>query len=238
MLRIDFITLFPEMVLAAARHSMLLRAEQDGLVSFHATDPRRFTTDKHRTVDDKPFGGGPGMLMKPEPVYRAFESLGVEQDSAVVFLDPAGSIFTQELAVDLAARSRVVFLCGHYEGIDDRIAEKLATHRISIGDYVLTGGELPALVIADSIVRLLPGVLGCPESLEIDSHSSGLLSGPQYTRPEVFLNLSVPEVLRSGNHGAVETWKRSEALRITRANRPDLFCKAKLERKDLDLLSF
>jgi len=237
MLRIDFITLFPEMMLAAARHSMLMRAEQDGIVGFSAVDPREFTTDKHRTVDDKPYAGGPGMLMKPEPVYKAFQSLGVEPDAAVVFPDPTGALYKQEHATELAHKSRIVFLCGHYEGIDDRIAQKLATHRFSIGDYVLTGGELPALVIADSVVRLLPGVLGCAESLSIDSHSDGLLSAPQYTRPEEFLGLEIPEVLKSGNHGAVESWKREAALKLTRTNRPDLFCKARLESRDLDLLS-
>ncbi len=238
MLRFDFITLFPQMVLASARHSMLLRAEQDGIVSFQATDPREFTTDNHRTVDDKPYGGGPGMLMKPEPVYKAFNSLNVENDAAVIFPDPTGPLYTQADAEQLAQQKHIVFICGHYEGIDERIAQKLATHRFSIGDYVLTGGELPALVIADSIVRLLPGVLGCSESLSIDSHNDALLSSPQYTRPDEFLDLDVPEVLKSGNHGAVETWKRKQALLLTRRNRPDLFCKARLESRDLDLLSF
>lgn len=237
-MRIDFITLFPEMVLQAVGHSMLHRAAQDGIVSFHATNPREFTTDKHRTVDEKPFGGGPGMLMKPEPLNQAFESLRVESDAAVIALEPTGKLFTQQQAKELSGKSRLVFLCGHYEGIDERFLTRVATHRISIGDYVLTGGELPALVIADAVVRLLPGVLGCPESLIIDSHSGGLLSAPQYTRPETFLDMAVPEVLRSGNHEAVETWKRKQALMLTRTQRPDLFCRAKLENKDLDLLSF
>lgn len=237
LIRFDFITLFPETVLQAARHSMLLRAEQDGIVHFHALDPREFTTDKHRTVDDKPYGGGPGMLMKAEPIYKAFENLNIAPGSAIVFPDPTGITYTQDHAKELAQVSRVVFICGHYEGVDDRVPAKLATHRFSIGDYVLTGGELPALVIADSIVRLLPGVLGCSESLSIDSHSDGLLSAPQYTRPDEILGLEVPEVLKSGNHGAVEAWKRSEALKLTRERRPDLFSKARLESKDLDLLS-
>jgi tRNA (guanine37-N1)-methyltransferase len=234
--RIDFITLFPQMVLDAVGYSMLDRAKRDGIVSFHATDPREFTTDKHRTVDEKPFGGGPGMLMKPGPLNRAIQSLEINSATAVVMPDPTGETYTQAHALELSRRERVVFLCGHYEGIDDRIRQLYVTHQVSIGDYVLTGGELPSLVIADSIVRLLPGVLGDPESLSIDSHSDGLLSAPQFTRPEGFEGLGVPEVLRSGDHKAVERWKRQQALKITRANRPDLFCRAKLEKGDLDLL--
>ena len=238
MLKIDFITLFPEMMLQAARHSMLLRAEQDGIVQFSATDPRRFTTDNHRTVDDKPYGGGPGMLMKPEPLFKAIESLKIELDAAIIVPDPTGTLYKQEHAQQLSAKRRIVLLCGHYEGIDERVVEKYATHRFSLGDYVLTGGELPALTIADSVIRLLPGVLGCEASLEIDSHNDGLLSAPQYTRPESYAELDVPEVLKSGNHGAVETWKRKKSLILTRQNRPDLFCRARLERKDIELLSF
>ncbi|HEY3782575.1 MAG TPA: tRNA (guanosine(37)-N1)-methyltransferase TrmD [Fimbriimonadaceae bacterium] len=237
MLRIDFVTLFPDMVLNAARHSMLLRAEQDGIVEFAATDPRTFTTDNHRTVDDKPYGGGPGMLMIPEPLFAALNKLQLEKGTAVVVPDPTGQVYNQNHAQELSQKKRVVFLCGHYEGIDERVIEKFATHRFSMGDYVLTGGELPALTIADSVVRLLPGVLGCEGSLGIDSHSDGLLSAPQYTRPESYAELAVPEVLKSGNHGAIETWKRKKALMLTRENRPDLFCRARLERKDLELLS-
>lgn len=237
MLRIDFITLFPETVLSAARHSMLLRAEQDGIVAFHAIDPREFTTDKHRTVDEKPYGGGPGMLMKPAPLYKAFLSLNVAEGTPVVIPDPTGIPYTQRHAHELSSAKRIVFVCGHYEGIDERLVEKIATHRFSIGDYVLTGGELPALVIADSIIRLLPGVLGCEQSLDIDSHANGLLSAPQYTRPEIFEGAAIPEVLKSGNHKAVETWKRQQALLLTRECRPDLFCRARLETEDPDLLS-
>lgn len=236
MLRVAFISLFPEMVLHAARTSMLQRAESQGIVSFEATDPRTFTHDKHRTVDDKPFGGGPGMLMLAEPIAAAITSLQLTPSAAVVITDPTGEPFTQQVAHDLAGMQELVFLCGHYEGIDERIAQRFATHRLSIGDFVLTGGELPALVMADAVVRLLPGVLGASDSLTIDSHSDGLLSSPQFTRPVEFDGIPVPEVLRSGDHGKVERWKRSEALRATRERRPDLFCRAKLKSTDLDLL--
>lgn len=236
-MHIDFITLFPSSVLGAVRHSMLLRAEHDEIVTFNAVDPREFTTDRHRTVDDKPFGGGPGMLMKAAPIWEAFQSLDVSSDAAIVVPDPTGPLYTQKDARNLATYERIVFICGHYEGIDERVISLLATHRFSIGDYVLTGGELPAAVIADSVVRLLPGVLGCQDSLEIDSHSQGLLSAPQYTRPEVFEGTKVPDALRSGNHQSVETWKRQASLKLTRSSRPDLFCQASLEKRDLDLLS-
>ncbi len=236
MLRMQFVTLFPEMVLQAVGHSMLRRASESGLVCFEAVDPRAFTTDNHRTVDDKPFGGGPGMLMKAEPVAQAIESFGVE-GAAIVFPDPTGPRFTQGAAQELAQAGRVMFVCGHYEGIDERVRERYATHTFSIGDFVLTGGELPALLMADAMTRLVPGVLGCGESLGIDSHADGLLSAPQYTRPEVWRDAAVPEVLLSGDHGALAKWKRQTSLRATRASRPDLFCRAELEKADIDLLS-
>ena len=283
-MRIDYITLFPEMMLQAVAHSMLKRASDKGLVEYHAMNPRDFTTDNHRTVDDKPFGGGPGMLMMAEPIARALESLHVPplatnakraleelssspaggesipirnpqseirntqvpplvsaakapESLAVILPDPTGRTFTQEDAIELSTKQSIVFICGHYEGIDERIKERYVTHSFSIGDYVLTGGELPALVITDAIVRTIKGVLGDIDSLTIDSHSDGLLSAPQYTRPETWEGLDVPEVLRSGDHKAVERWKRQQALKITRDNRPDLFAKTNLDKKDLDLLS-
>lgn len=180
------------------------------------------------------------MLMKPDIVGAA---LRVAEDGrgpdarAVVFPDPTGVPYSQGIARELSHKESIILVCGHYEGIDHRVYRH-ATHVLSIGDYVLSGGELPALVISDSVVRLLPGALGCKGSLEIDSHEGGLLSAPQYTRPESYDGEDVPEVLRSGNHEAVETWKRTEALKLTRRNRPDLFCRAKLEKRDLDLLSF
>jgi len=237
MLRIDFVTLFPKMVLDAVEHSILNRAADSKLVQYGAVDPRSFTHDKHRTVDDNPFGGGPGMLMKCEPLAAAIDSLFHDEDTAIVMTDPTGIPFTQSIAKELSQRKRVIFLCGHYEGIDDRIRKIYATHTVSIGDFVLTGGELPALVMCDSIVRLLPGALGSAESLQADSHADGLLSAPQFTRPETFRDENVPEVLRSGDHGAIEKWRRKQALQLTRVNRPDLFWKAGLTAKDVMILS-
>lgn len=236
MLRIDFVTLFPEMVLEAVDHSMLMRAKEAGAVEFGAVNPREFTHDKHRTVDDNPFGGGPGMLMKCEPLAAAIDSLFPDENTAVVMTDPTGTPFTQALAHELASRPRIIFVCGHYEGIDDRIRRLYATHTVSIGDFVLTGGELPGLVMADAITRLLPGVLGSPDSLGADSHAEGLLSAPQFTRPEEFRGEAVPEVLRSGDHGAIEKWRRKHALETTRTNRPDLFWRAELTKSDMKLL--
>ena len=236
MLRIDFVTLFPEMVLEAVDHSMLARAKEAGVVEFGAVNPREFTHDKHRTVDDNPFGGGRGFFMMCEPLAAAIDSLFPEEKTAVVMTDPTGVPFTQALAQELASRPRIIFVCGHYEGIDDRIRRLYATHTVSIGDFVLTGGELPALVMADAVTRLQPGVLGCAESLEVDSHSDGLLSAPQFTRPEEFRGEVVPDVLRSGDHGAIADWRRGHALQVTRAHRPDLFWRAELSARDVRLL--
>lgn len=235
MLRVGFVTLFPEMIHQAVGHSILRRAVEAGLVAFETQDPRDFTADKHRTVDDSPFGGGPGMVMKAEPVAQAIEALGDME--AVVFTDPTGTPFTQQVARELAGKGSVGLVCGHYEGIDDRARERFATHTLSLGDFVLTNGELPALVIADAIVRLLPGALGSGESLDIDSFGDGLLSAPQYTRPEVWREAPVPPVLLSGNHGEVKKWKRRMALKTTRARRPDLFATARLTEEDLKLLA-
>lgn len=234
-MRIDFVTLFPETVLGAVRHSILKRAEDAGLVKFGASNPRDFATDPHRSVDDEPYGGGPGMVLKPDVVAAAVEAV-LTQDSVVIHTDPAGSLFDQATARLFANRRHLVFLCGHYEGIDERVVEKYATHRLSIGDYVLTGGELPAAVMADAIVRLLPGVLGSPASLTEDAFSDGLLTYPQYTRPEVWDGRKVPEVLLSGDHRRIAEWRRQQRLVSTRRNRPDLFAKARIAKDDLRLL--
>lgn len=226
------------MVLAAARHSILRRAEDNGIVEFGATNPRDFTHDNHRTVDDSPYGGGPGMVMMCEPVSAAINSTRKgEANCAVVVVDPTGEPFTQASAAELATLDQIILVCGHYEGIDGRITELYATHVFSVGDFVVTGGELPALLIADSVVRLLPGALGSEESLTVDSHGDSLLSAPQYTRPESFEGLAVPKVLRSGDHGAVAAWRRARALTHTRATRPDLFWAAQLRKQDCKLLS-
>lgn len=238
MTRLDFVTLFPEMVLGALAYSMTRRAAETGVCVYRAANPRDFVFDRHRTVDDRPFGGGPGMVMMAPPVADALASLDPRPDAAVVLTDPTGIPFRQEHAFELSQRPQVVFLCGHYEGIDHRVETELATHVFSVGDFVMTGGEIAALAMADAVVRLLPGVLGSAESLSIDSHRGGLLSAPQYTHPREWRGREVPEVLCSGNHGAVARWKRREALRLTRARRPDLFARASLDKRDLDMLSF
>ncbi|HRI44177.1 MAG TPA: tRNA (guanosine(37)-N1)-methyltransferase TrmD [Fimbriimonadaceae bacterium] len=235
-MRIDFVTLFPEMVLPALRHSILARAEQTGIVSFAATNPRDFATDAHRTVDGRPCGGGPGMVMRPDVVGRALESLDLMPGHRIVLTDPNGERFEQRHARDIASVDHLVILCGHYEGIDDRIRQRYASDVFSIGDFVLTGGEFPALLIADAVVRLLPGVLGDPDSLGADSHSDGLLSYPQFTLPREWEGFQVPAVLLSGDHGAIARWRRRHALISTRRQRPDLFCRARLSKSDVDLL--
>lgn len=237
-MRIDFVTLFPEQVLGAVRHSILSRAEENGLVAFSAVNPRDFTTDRHRTVDDSPYGGGPGMVMLAEPIHQALLSLGLTPGMAPVLLpDPTGVLFTQEHAIGLSKEERIAIVCGHYEGIDDRLRQLWQAIPISIGDYVLTGGELPAAIIADAVCRNVSGVLGSAESLDIDSFGDGLLSAPQFTRPEEWEGLSIPAVLRTGDHGAVDRYRRAESLRATKLRRPDLFARAKIGKKDLDLLS-
>jgi tRNA (guanine37-N1)-methyltransferase len=235
--RIDFVTLFPEMLLAPLGHSILGRASEKGVVRFGAANPRDFTYDRRQKVDDTPFGGEPGMLIKVPPVALALESLEPAEDAAIILTDPAGIPFTQAAARDLSGKNHLVFLCGHYEGFDHRVKTRLATHAFSIGDYVLTNGELPALVMADAVVRLLSGVLGNEGSLAADSHSDGLLSAPNFTRPDEWRGEAVPEVLKSGNHKAIAKWRREQALRATRDQRPDLLARARLEKGDLDVLS-
>lgn len=231
-----FLTLFPEMVLPALDHSIMKRAVEKQAAEFHAINPRNFATDKHRTVDDSPYGGGPGMVLMAPVVEAALKAAGPTPQTAVVLTDPMGAPFTQADARHLASLDHVVFVCGHYEGVDERVRTQLATHTFTIGDYVLTGGELPALVMADSIVRLLPGVLGDPESHQDDSHSDGLLGFPLYTRPLEFNGEKVPEVLTSGNHAAIAKWRRQQQLQRTKSHRPDLFSRARLNPGDLDLI--
>ena len=212
---------------------MLQRAEQAGIVEFHGVDIRDFATDTHRTVDDTPYGGGPGMVIKPDIIAAALRSF---EPGAIVITDPSGPLFTQSAAKELAQHNPITFVCGHYEGIDDRVVDAFQMRRYSIGDFVLTGGELPAAVMADAIVRLLPGVLGSPESLEEDAFKDGLLSYPQYTRPAEWEGIPVPEVLTTGDHGSIAKWRRKQSLEATRKNRPDLYARSPLSKKDLDLL--
>lgn len=220
-LRIDVITPFPRMLSGFLDESMLKRAAEMGAVRVGTVDPRVFTKDVHRTVDDRPYGGGPGMVMKPEPIYAAVESVR-SASTKVILMSPAGRRFCQSIAVDLAVESHMVFVCGHYEGVDDRVREGLIDDELSIGDYVLTNGVLAAVVVIDAVVRLLPGVLGGDGATEDESFNEGLLEYPQYTRPVEFRGLSVPAVLLSGNHEAIAAWRREQALRITRRRRPDL----------------
>lgn len=238
-MRIEVVTLFPEMIQQAASHSILGRAQVAGHLELHTIDPRDFTHDRHRTVDDYPFGGGAGMVMKPEPLVAAIEAATAGENAVPVLLTaPDGEPFTQALAQELAQLPRFVVVCGHYEGIDERVREGWVTREISLGDYVLTGGELAALVMLDATVRLLPGVLGNPTSAQDESFEGGLLEHPQYTRPAVFRERPVPEILLSGHHGNVAKWRRTQALVRTRARRPDLWEKllplSKADQKLLD----
>ena len=228
-MRIDVVTLFPELIELPLRISIVGRAVESGLLDFGVHDLRKHGLGRHRSVDDYPYGGGAGMVMRPEPLFEAVEPLR-DAGAHVILLDPAGERLTDGLARTLAGLPHLALVCGRYEGIDERV--RTLTHReISIGDYVLTGGELPALVLIDAVARLVPGVIA-QASHEGDSFASGLLEHPQYTRPEVFRDLPVPPVLLSGHHGAVERWRREEALRRTHQRRPDLLETAELDAED------
>ena len=236
MIRVDFITLFPEMIEGALSHSIMSRAVASGQAEFRTSNPRDFATDNHRTVDDTSYGGGPGMVMMAPRIKNALDAVEKPHGSPVILCDPAGEPFTQAVARELGSNDHLTFVCGHYEGVDERVRTELCTHAYSIGDYVLTGGEIPALVMTDAVVRLREGVLGDPESHEDDSHTDGLLGFPLYTRPEVFEGVEVPAVLKSGNHAEIAKWRRKQQLLRTRKNRPDLFSQADLKPDDLDLL--
>jgi tRNA (guanine37-N1)-methyltransferase len=235
----DILTLFPQMFESPFQESMINRAIAQGLVSISIHNIRDYATDKHHMTDDTPYAGGGGMIMKPEPIFEAVEAvLGPDtQDSVpVLLLSPQGRLFTQEVAWELAAHPSIVLICGHYEGVDERVRQHLVSDEISIGDYVLTGGEIPAMVIVDAVSRLIPGVLGDPKAAARDSHADGLLEHPHYTRPAVFKGHAVPEVLVSGNHAAVALWRRQQALRRTFERRPDLLESADLTEEDLSFL--
>lgn len=234
-MRIDVLTLFPDFFDVLKGWSIIGRALSDGVFSLNAVNIRDFSKDKHKRVDDYPFGGGPGMVMKPEPIYDAISSVKSDE-SLVIYLSPQGKIFNQELANSLSKERHLILLCGHYEGIDNRVVENYVDIEISIGDYVLTGGEIPAMVLIDSIVRLLPGTLSCEESYKDESHYDGLLEYPQYTRPRVFNGISVPEVLLSGNHERIREWRKCQALRNTLLKRPDMLNKYKLSAKEKEML--
>jgi len=219
--RIDIVTLFPEICRGPLSESIMKRAQESGVLELHIHNLRDWTTDKHHVVDDAPFGGGQGMVMKPEPIFAAVESLR-RPDSITVLMTPQGKRFDQTLADEMSKKQHLVVLCGHYEGIDQRVAEHLADTEISIGDYVLTNGAIAAVVFVDAVVRLIPGVLGHDQSAIDDTFRGGLLEAPQYTRPAEFRGWKVPEVLLSGNHAQIAAWRKEQALRRTRENRPDL----------------
>jgi len=242
-MQFEVFTLLPEVFPPYLESSILNRARQKGLIDVRVHNIRDYTHDKHHTTDDTPYGGGGGMVMKPEPVFEAVETvLGLatnqtqpETDSniPIILLTPQGRVFTQRVAEELSRHEHIVFICGRYEGVDERIREHLVTDEISIGDYVLTGGELPALMIIDAISRLIPGVLGDPTGAEDDSHSMGLLEYPHYTKPPEFRGWKVPDVLASGNHAKIDKWRREQALTRTFNKRPDMLEKAELSKEDI-----
>src|SRR5512136_1856116 len=233
----DVFTLFPDVFSPYLDTSILQRARENRLVEVQLHNIRDWTTDRHHVCDDIPYGGGGGMVMKPEPIFTAVESvLGAPPSCPVILLSPQGRVFTQAVAQELALRPHLALVCGRYEGIDERVIEHLVSDEISIGDYVLSGGELPALVLIDAITRLLPGALGDPEGAWDDSHATGLLEYPHYTRPPEFRGWSVPEVLISGNHARIARWRREQSLRRTLRHRLDMLDKAHLDEKDRKLL--
>lgn len=239
-MRINILTLFPQIFDGFLSSSIVRRAIECGLVEIRLYNLRDFAHDKHRTVDDYPYGGGAGMVLKPEPIFEAVEAIKADlnvESVPVILLSPQGRLFTQEIAQQLANCESLILICGRYEGVDERVAEHLATDEISIGDYLLSGGEVAAMVIVDSVVRLLPGVLGSAASLVEDSHTKGLLEYPQYTRPAVYRGWMVPSVLLSGDHGAIARWRRQQSLIRTARRRPDLFSKVVLSEEDKKLLS-
>ena len=240
-MQFEVFTLLPEVSPPYLESSILQRARQRGLIDVRVHNIRDYTHDRHHTTDDTPYGGGGGMVMKPEPVFEAVESvlaLASEQIPPVpiILLTPQGRVFTQRVAEELSRHARIALLCGRYEGVDERIRQHLVTDEISIGDYVLTGGELPALLLIDAVSRLIPGVLGDPTGAEDDSHSMGLLEYPHYTRPPEFRGWKVPEVLLSGDHAKIEKWRREQALERTLKKRPDMIEKAELSEKDRKFL--
>ena len=238
-MRFDILTIFPELFTSPLQESILRRAIQARQIEVHLHNIRDFATDKQAMTDDRPFGGGEGMVMKPEPIAAAMEQVTVEAGDRgkVVLLSPQGRPFNQQLAGELAAESHLVLLCGRYEGVDERVVELMVDEEISIGDYVLTGGELPALVLLDAVTRLLPGVLGCAESASQDTFSRGLLTHPQYTRPREFMGVEAPEVLLSGDHGAIREWRLLAAVRRTLARRPELLAGVTFDPAEKKLLA-
>jgi len=242
-MRIDVLTIFPQMFDVPFSFGIFKRAIDQNLVNINVHNIRDYTHDKHHTVDDYPHGGGPGMVLKPEPVFEAVAAVKAqlpdESGTAqlpIILLTPQGRLFNQQIAMELSKYHHLIMICGRYEGIDERVVEHLVTDEISIGDYVLTGGELPALVVIDTVIRLLPGVLGSEDSVQEDSHANGLLEYPQYTRPAVFRDWPVPEILLSGNHAQIARWRQEQIIRRTLERRPDLIDMTKLGQEEKQLV--
>lgn len=238
-MRIDIMTLFPDMCLAYLNSSVIGRARSAGIVQIECTDIRDYTTDKHRRVDDSPYGGGMGMIMQAQPIFDCYQDICKKAGARphLVYLTPQGKTLTQERVKELAKLDHLALLCGHYEGVDERVIEELQPEEISVGDYVLTGGELPALIVADAVSRMIPGVLSSDECFTEESHYSSLLEYPQYTRPFEWRGRQVPDVLITGHHANVEKWRREQALKRTADRRPDMLEKAQLSENDMKFLS-
>ena len=237
MIRFDILSIFPEMFASPLQFSLLKRAREKGLIDVRLFDIRQYAGDKHKMTDDAPYGGGGGMVMKVEPIERALAALDRKgEETQVILLSPQGELFNQKMAEQLSLHSRLVLICGHYEGVDERVREHLTDKELSIGDYILTGGELSALVVIDAVSRLIPGVLGNSESAASDSFAMGILEYPQYTRPAVYRDWQVPEVLLSGNHAEITAWRRREALKRTWIRRPDLLEEGELSEEDQRIL--
>ncbi len=239
MIRFDVLTLFPDMFRSVLGDSIINRAAQKGILEFNFIDIRDYTKNKHRKVDDYPYSGGGGMLMAAQPVYDAYQSIVKDLDykPLTVYMSPQGKVFNQQKAIELSKEKHIVILCGHYEGIDQRVLDMIVDAEISVGDFVLTGGEIPAMAVIDAVSRMIPGVLASESAYENESHYSGLLEYPQYTRPEEFMGVKIPEVLISGHHAKIEEWKRQESLKNTYYKRPDLLEKAELTKKDIEFLN-
>ncbi len=238
-MHIDIFTLFPAMFEGPLTESILKRAQENAVLSLSLYNIRDYTTDRHHITDDTPYGGGGGMVMKVEPIVAAVESVLGDRlgQTPVILTSPQGRVLTHQIALDLAGHERLAIICGHYEGVDERVRQLLVTEEISIGDYVLTGGELPAMVLIDVLTRLLPGALGAPDAAQNDSHAIGLLEGPHYTRPPQYRGLSVPEVLINGHHARITRWRREQALRRTWQRRPELLLSARLDNADQNFLA-
>ena len=231
-MKIDVLTLFPDMFSAVMSESMMWKAREHGLLDFQVHDIRDHAANKQRKVDDSPYGGGGGMILKADVLTRAIEAVKADDKTPVILMSPQGTVLTHQVAAELSQRERLILVCGHYEGVDERARALAISDEISIGDYVLTGGELAALVLIDAVVRLIPGVLGAEGAQHRDSHADGLLEGPHYTRPPAFRGLAVPAVLTSGHHAEVDRWRRRQALKRTWERRPDLLATAPLSEED------